>query len=84
VQFGTCQKPLKATVLDPTHLKLSSPLPLGKGQVVYVAFLQAETEKDESRQWQDASRTALAQAYDANEPDYNAAMVKESNSDYQA
>jgi hypothetical protein len=52
--------------------------------VVYVAFLQAETEKDESRQWQDASRTALAQAYDANEPDYNAAMVKESNSDYQA
>lgn len=84
MQFDTCQKPLKATVLDPTHLKLSSPLPLGKGQVVYVAFLQAEIQENERNQWQDVSRAALAQAYDENEPDYSAAVIKESNSDYQA
>ena len=52
--------------------------------MVYVAFLQAEIEENERNQWQDVSRAALAQAYDENEPDYSAAVIKESNSDYQA
>jgi len=84
MKLDTGQQPLKATVVDPTHIRLSRPLSVGKGQVVYVAFFQPETERDESRQWQSASRTTLAKAYGANEPDYGAAMVKENNADYQA
>lgn len=78
------QQPLKATVVDPTHLKLSRPIPVGNGQVVYVAFFHPEAEKNENSQWQAASRETLAKAYGENEPDYRAAMVKESNADYQS
>ncbi len=73
MQLDTYQHPLKATVVDPTHVKLSSPLPLGKGHVVNLAFLKTESEKDEYRQWQESSLAALANAYGANEPDYRSA-----------
>lgn len=83
MKLDTDQQPLKATVVDSTHLALSRPIPVGTGQVVYVAFFRPETGQDESRQWQAASRATLAHAYDTNEPDYSVAMVKEDNADYQ-
>jgi len=80
----TDQQPVKATVVDPTHLKLARPIPAGTGQVVYVAFFHTETEANENDPWRIASRGTLAHAYGENEPDYRAAVVKESNADYQA
>jgi len=41
-------------------------------------------QPNENNQWQAASRETLAKAYGENEPDYCAAMVKESNADYQS
>ena len=84
MRLDTVQQPLKATVVDPTHLKLSRPIPVGTGQVVYVAFFHPEAEQNENSQWQAASRQTLEKAYGDDEPDYCAAMVKESNEDYQA
>lgn len=84
MELDTEQQPLKATVVDPTHLKLSRPIPVGTGQVVYVAFFHPEAEQNENSQWQAASRETLSKAYGENEPDYRAAMVKENNADYQA
>lgn len=83
MKLDTSQQPVKAMVVDSTHLQLSQPLSAGKGQILYVAFFQPETEQDERWQWQAASQATLARAYDENEPDYSAAMVKESNVGYQ-
>ena len=77
-------RPLKATVVDSTHLKLSHPLPIGTGQEVYVAFFHPEPDQNEEAQWQAASCETLATLYDQDEPDYDIAMLKESNVDYQA
>ena len=44
----------------------------------------AAMKQNENSQWQAASRETLARAYGENEPDYCAAMVKESNAEYQA
>jgi len=80
--LDTDQLPLKATVIDPTHLILSRPISAGTGQVVYVAFFHPVAEQNENNQWQAASRQTLAKAYGENEPDYRVEMVKESNVDY--
>ena len=77
-------QPMKATVVDATHLKLDHPIPIRTGQEVYVVFCHQETEQDEETQWQAASRDAFAKLYDQDEPDYSYAMIKENNADYQA
>jgi len=81
--LDTEQQPLKATVVNPTHLALSRPIPVGPGQVVYVAFFHPEAEQNENSQWQATACETLAKAYGEDEPDYRAAMVKESNAEYQ-
>jgi hypothetical protein len=73
---------IKAKVVDPTHLELSKPIRTVQGQTVLVSIAEL-TEKDPERQeWFTASAETLRSAYGESEPDYTAAMIKESNPDY--
>ena len=75
---------VQARVLDATHLELSSPITVNRGRTVLVAVAESDEQDAERRQWLEGSAVCLEAAYGDFEPDYPAAMVRESNPDYAA
>ena len=75
---------VEATVMDSTHLELSRPLALSRGKTVLIAVAGSAEQDVDRRPWVDASASSLAAAYGDSEPDYNPAMVRETNPDYRA
>ncbi len=73
---------VKAKVVDSTHLELSKPIAARKGLTVLISVAEPGDEDAERQQWLAASTASLHAAYGDSEPNYSAAMVKESNPEY--
>lgn len=73
---------VKAKVIDSTHLELSAPLAAPRGRTIVISIAESAEMDNERRQWLAVSGEALQSAYGESEPEYTAAMVKESNAEY--
>lgn len=68
---------VEAKVVDATHLELSRPLALSRGDTVLIAVAESADEDAERREWLRGSAQSLQQAYGDAEPDYSPSMVRE-------
>jgi hypothetical protein len=73
---------LKARVVDSTHLELSKPIQLPRGETVLVSLTEGAEESRERQEWLAASADGLQSAYGDSEPEYTIEMVRESNTEY--
>jgi len=75
---------VSAKIIDATHLELAKPLAASYGKAVKVFITEANEEDNEHKQWLAISLEGLQSAYGNSEPEYTAAMVKESNPEYKS
>jgi hypothetical protein len=73
---------LKAKVVDPTHLELSKPIQVSRGQTVLVSLLEGDKDSAEDQDWLKMGTEGLQAAYGDSEPEYTIEMVREPNPEY--
>ena len=72
---------VEAKVMDAMHLELSKPISVTRGRTVFVVLAESSDHDSERKQWLEGSAASLRTAYGDSEPEYTAAMVRESNPD---
>ena len=75
---------VNAKVIDATHLELAKPITTSYGEAVRVFIAEADEDYNEHRQWLAVSLEGIKSAYGVSEPEYTAAMIKESNPEYKS
>jgi len=73
---------LRARVVDATHLELDEPIPAAQGQQVVLSVCETGEIDDDREAWLALSAEGLARAYEDDEPEYPASLVKEPNPEY--
>lgn len=74
---------LHARVVDATHLELHEPIPATQGQHVVLSVSEPGEIEDDREAWLALSAEDLARAYEDDEPEYPATLVKEPNPQHQ-
>lgn len=82
--MGTIMVVVSAKIIDATHLELSKPIAASYGEAVKVFITEADEGNNEHKEWLTISLEGLQSAYGDSEPEYPAAMVKESNPEYKS
>jgi hypothetical protein len=75
--------PVRARVIDSTHLELDAPIDAECGGKVFVVVTPS-VDDEEKQQWLAGSSESLGGAYDNDEPEYTPSMVRERNPGYGA
>lgn len=69
---------------DGTQIQLDEPFDLPANARLLITVLRDSAAEDERAGWRTLSRLGLAQVYGVEEPEYGAAMIRETNPDYEA
>ena len=75
---------VQAKVIDATHLELSEPIAGLLGREVLVSVAESNGADPDRDQWRSLSADGLRSAYGDSEPEYQRAMVREQNPEYDA
>lgn len=75
---------VQAIVNDRTHLQLTRPLGLCKGETVMVTIDVPQSVDHDKNAWTELAARYLEGAYGESEPDYEAVELREINREYEA
>jgi hypothetical protein len=68
---------------DGQQIRLDEPFELEADAKLLITVLPKEQNGDESDNWYDLSKAALANAYAEDEPEYSLELIKEANPEYE-